>query len=689
VKVYGPQGYVYMANLVAYGVLGRVVAGTVVGFVGNTGDAAEHLTARPLRVASQDPHLLRPGNPGHEGCGRPLPVPVRGVSSRPALIPGRSLLLHSATVQRPSRPLSSDLAVAAVVAGIAAVALASGIQHSPLSPVLPSGAGPIAPFRVAARAAGLDTISPGAQAAVSIAAVVACTFAFLFALREAWRGHLTLRLVVWLGAAFIVVATLMPLLFSRDVYSYSMYGRIASVHHANPYVAVPEQFPSDPVFHLVGPQWRHTEAVYGPAFTALSVLVTRVVGGTVGLIWVFKAVSGAAAVGMLLLVARTAGRLWPGRAAFAAALVGWNPVVLFHGVAGGHNDLLVGLAVAGAMAVLAGGRVQHNHYAQPDGYPQLGGGAQPGSYAQPDSDVQPGGGAQPGGGRSGLRGRKNPIWRRELLAGAVLTLGTMVKATAAVPLVLLVMASVWRRPREERARALATHAGLVAAIVAVFAGPFFQARDPTLGLATLATHQGWLAPTRFFRATLGALAHAIGGHGVESVVETVVRVAFVAAFLIVFAVLVRETARRARSSPPGGGGGEMARGATSLSALEQVAGWGWALVLFTLLAPVLLPWYAVWLLPMAWTLPRVPRTSVIVLSGFLAVSQTVAEAVQFPALFGAILLFGHYVLTPAVFAVLVWLLVDLRRRIRERLPLGAVAPPSPVREAVPAGTDRR
>jgi hypothetical protein len=540
--------------------------------------------------------------------------------------------------------------VAAVVAGVAAVALASGMIHSPLSPLLPPGASPIAPFRVAARAAGLDTISPGGQAAVAIIAVVACTFAFLFALREAWRGHLSLRLVVWLGAAFIVVATLMPLLFSRDVYSYSMYGRIASVHHANPYVAVPDQFPSDPLFPLVGPQWRHTEAVYGPAFTAMSVLVTRLVGGTPGLIWAFKAVSGLAAVGTLLLVARTAARVWPGRAPFASAMVGWNPVVLFHGVAAGHNDLLVGLAVAGGLALLAGGPA----------------------------------------GRWGASGSMRP----ELLAGAALTLGALVKASAAVPLVVLVTASVWRRPRAERARALAAHAAVVVLIGAAFAVPFFQTRDPTLGLAGLATHQGWLAPTRFFRATLGALGHAVGGHGVEVVVETVVRVAFAAAFVVVIAVLLRETARRAAAE--GGRRGALvpdtvANGALVQGALVLVygAGWAWALLLFTLLAPVLLPWYAVWTLPLTWTLPRVPRTGLIVLSGFLAVSQTVAEAVQFPGLFGAILLFGHYVLTPVLFVVLVWLLRDLRRRIREGLPLAAVPPGSPERERVASGAHHR
>ena len=81
----------------------------------------------------------------------------------------------------------------------------------------------------------------------SVAAVVASAVAFLFVLREAWRGHISLRTAVILAVgAHVVVATL-PLLFSRDVYSYIAYGNIAGIHHANPYVQTPIDFPGDAV----------------------------------------------------------------------------------------------------------------------------------------------------------------------------------------------------------------------------------------------------------------------------------------------------------------------------------------------------------------------------------------------------------------------------------------------------------
>jgi murein DD-endopeptidase MepM/ murein hydrolase activator NlpD len=59
VEVHGSQGYVYNAHLVAYGEVGRVHAGDVVGFVGNTGDAQggvthDHIEWHPDHIQPYD-----------------------------------------------------------------------------------------------------------------------------------------------------------------------------------------------------------------------------------------------------------------------------------------------------------------------------------------------------------------------------------------------------------------------------------------------------------------------------------------------------------------------------------------------------------------------------------------------------------------------------------------------------------
>ena len=66
-----------------------------------------------------------------------------------------------------------------------------------------------------------------------------------------------------------------------------------------------------------------------------------------------------------------------------------------------------------------------------------------------------------------------------------------------LPLVLVIVWCVARRPKGERMRAFASHAGLAVGIGLVFGLPYLQTHDPTLGMLELAGHTGWLAPSVF------------------------------------------------------------------------------------------------------------------------------------------------------------------------------------------------
>ena len=298
----------------------------------------------------------------------------------------------------------------------------------------------------------------------------------------------------------------------------------------------------------------------------------------------------AASLATCAVIVWTVRKVWPERTAFALVAFGANPVVLFHSVASGHNDILVALAIACAFALVV-------------------------------SD-------------------------HEMAAVAVLTLGALVKATALLPLAMLLIWCIARRPPGRRRSAALSHVGLVAGICLVFALPYMQMHDPTLGMLELAGHEGWLSPA----AVIGRALDRVSFH-------TLGWAARVATALVLVGcswVLGREVWRRT----PGG----------SMSSREQAAVWGWALVLLMLLGPVLLPWYVVWALPLAWVLPRPARTALIATGALLGVTLWSALALRYPGGFALNVAIGDWVVVPVLLWLLVAVIRDLRSRVRAGLP---------------------
>lgn len=143
-----------------------------------------------------------------------------------------------------------------------------------------------------------------------------------------------------------------PLLASSDAWTYWDYGRLAAVHHGNPYADRPVAFPDDPAFRAMGARWREETSVYGPAFTLVSEPLARAAGGSRAVAaWEYKLLAALAIVAATLLAARLARRR-----ALAAAFVGWNPVLAVHLAGGGHNDAWVGALTLAALAFAAARR---------------------------------------------------------------------------------------------------------------------------------------------------------------------------------------------------------------------------------------------------------------------------------------------------------------------------------------------
>jgi hypothetical protein len=479
---------------------------------------------------------------------------------------------------------------AAVLITAGVVALVASRPGSPFTPPLYPGAEGFPPFRWAADTLGLDALSRDAVGVLGAAALFAAAGAFLFALNAAWRGALSIRRILAVALILHAVAVAVPLFLSRDVYSYAIYGRMVSHHGANPYTEIPAAFPEDPTYPRVSVDWIDSPSVYGPAFSAVAGGVTAVVESPASIVLVFKLVAAVASLGTVLLVLAAARRAIPERAAFAAVLIGWNPVVVFHGVAGGHNDAILGLAVAaGVLALLA---------------------------------------------------------RRELWATAALAAGTLIKVSGAIPLAVAVVAATLRRPRGERLRPFGLHAFVAAAVAAPFVLPFIQAEDPTLGTLELTSRQGWLAPSRFVLTVVRSAARALGGSAAYDLASLAVRVTFPALFVWIVVRLLRYLGREPAALRPE----------------DVVAAMGWASVISFLVSPVLLPWYAAWVLPLAWLLPNPARGGVVLVSLALTITELVAEPSRSPGVWEAMVFGLHWVATPIVLLVLIRLVLDLRRR---------------------------
>jgi alpha-1,6-mannosyltransferase len=143
-----------------------------------------------------------------------------------------------------------------------------------------------------------------------------------------------------------------PLLLSTDAWTYWGYGRIATVHDANPYEDEPADFPSDAAFPFIGTEWHNTTSVYGPAFTLASEPIAEAAGASEdAAAWIYKSLAALAVCAAAALAARLSGRR-----SFTWAFVGWNPLLALHFAGGGHNDAWMAALVLAALALAAAGR---------------------------------------------------------------------------------------------------------------------------------------------------------------------------------------------------------------------------------------------------------------------------------------------------------------------------------------------
>jgi hypothetical protein len=177
--------------------------------------------------------------------------------------------------------------------------------------------------------------------------LIGASCASVYAIRIAPRVRLSRRgmLALALGAAAIFGLTLvlLPSLPSDDIFSYILYGRISTVHGANPLISTPADFVNDPFLSLVF--WRDVRSVYGPVWLLLSAGISWLaqgLGGSLALyVALFKLLGFAAHLTNAWLIWRILGRLAPNRQLQGTLLYAWNPLCLLEFCASGHNDAVM------------------------------------------------------------------------------------------------------------------------------------------------------------------------------------------------------------------------------------------------------------------------------------------------------------------------------------------------------------
>lgn len=178
----------------------------------------------------------------------------------------------------------------------------------------------------------------------AVTVVVSTVAAAMFIVLEQRRPRVGIRPVVVAIGLVLLVAVSLPPRSSNDVWSYTMYGRMVSVHGVSPYQRVPADFKTDPFDKRVSPIWQHRGSVYGPAFVGYAASLTFLAGESVTVDrLLFQLGALLAVAGVLWLVWRRT------RSPSAVAWLGLHPLFGAVIVNNGQIDAFIGLAILAAV----------------------------------------------------------------------------------------------------------------------------------------------------------------------------------------------------------------------------------------------------------------------------------------------------------------------------------------------------
>ena len=422
-------------------------------------------------------------------------------------------------------------------------------------------------------------------------AIVAMYVSYLVGLRYVPR--LRARWAIAAVVAAHAVLLLSPPLSLTDIFNYVNYARMEAVHHLNPYTTIPILEPhNDPSFALSN--WHELLSPYGPIFTLMTFIVVPL--GVAGSFWALKVLLMLASLATVALVWKCA-RMLDRDPVAAIVLVGLNPIVLVWGLGGDHNDFFMMFFVVLAFYLLLRARALPGAFGQ---------GAGRRSSAAVDGSPRDAPGQREAGKSSAGVDESPPAARPRpwmpqspalLGVGVALATAVAIKASAAILVPVVLAGLLWSRRRlAEVALGIALGAIVLGTVSVIVFGPHI----PDLGT------QGRLVTYLSLPNLLGL---AIGQGG-----ETNTLRVLLGGVLVAFVGLCSLLAWRRR---------------------ESLTGAGWASVALLVTLSWVLPWYVLWVLPLAaLSSSRRLRTTTLVVGAYLIVAWapltgTVLNAIHF------------------------------------------------------------
>ena len=501
--------------------------------------------------------------------------------------PGRRLRGQARSLaDAESGVLAGVLALASILALSLFVVLMAANRPSVLAPTTHAG------FFPQWMAGPLGGLLPGFTSDATIlkdlftGAIVVMYGGYVVALKQAPR--LPARWLIATIVAAHAIFLLSPPLALTDLFNYVNYGRMEVVHGLDPYTTIPVLEPhNDPSFLLSN--WHELLSPYGPLFTLLTFAVVPL--GVAVSFWAIKCMLALTSLATILLVWKCA-RLLGRDPRAPIALVGLNPIVLVWGLGGDHNDfLMVFLIMLGFYLLLS---AHARGVAGEAGETQRSGAAD--GLRRPEGVSARARAAWRGAGSSaGLREWLLPLSALEIGAGMAFVTATAIKASGGV-LIPVVLAGLLRAPRALVQALL----GMAAAGVVIFAASLLAFGTHVPDLSTQST----LVTSESVPNLLGL---AIGLGGESAALRTVLSGVLVA---LVLGCCWLAWSRR-----------------------DSITASGWASVALLVTLSWVLPWYVLWVLPLAaLSSSRRLRTTALVLGVYLIVAWSPSSGLLWHAI---------------------------------------------------------